>query len=87
MNLVSSLYHLLKLRFVIRSTILESKPELLETVVKKSHHINGKVYYVNHYSISVVKKETFYSLLSQLRFKIVELVFTLKYFRQRAFGT
>ena len=31
---------------------LESKPELLEEVVKKSHH-NGKVYYVNHYSLSV----------------------------------
>ena len=28
------------LRFVRRSTILESKPELLEKVVKKSHH-NG----------------------------------------------
>ena len=40
------------LRFVRRSTILESKPELLEKVVKKSHH-NGKVCYVNHYSLSV----------------------------------
>ena len=40
------------LRFVRRSTILESKPELLGKVVTKSHH-NGKVYYVNHYSLSV----------------------------------
>ena len=44
------------LRFV-RSTILENKPELLENVVKKSHH-NGKVYYVNYFSVSVVKMET-----------------------------
>ena len=34
------------LRFVRRSTILESKPELLEKVA-------FKVYYVNHYSLSV----------------------------------
>ena len=40
------------LRFVRRSTILESKPELLEKVMLKSHH-NGKIYYVNHYSLSV----------------------------------
>ena len=40
------------LRFVRRSTILESKPELLEKGVKKFHH-NGKVYFVNHYSLSV----------------------------------
>ena len=40
------------LRFVRRSTILKSKPELLEKVVKKSHH-SGKVYYVNHYSLYV----------------------------------
>ena len=40
-----------------RSTILESKPELLEKVMKKSHR-NDKVYYVNHYSLSVVKMET-----------------------------
>ena len=44
-------------RFVRRSTILESKPELLEEDVEKSHH-NGKLYYVNHYSLSVVKMET-----------------------------
>ena len=37
------------LRFVRRSTILESKPGLLEKVVKKPHH-NGKVYYISHYS-------------------------------------
>ena len=35
-----------------RSTILENKPELLEKVVKKSHD-KGKVYYINHYSLSV----------------------------------
>ena len=35
------------LRFVRRSTILESKAELLEKVVKRSHH-KGKVYYVNY---------------------------------------
>ena len=40
------------LSFVRRSTILESKPELLEKVVKKSHH-NGEAYYVNHYLLSV----------------------------------
>ena len=40
------------LRFVRRSTILDSKPELLEKVVKNSQH-NGKVYYVNHYSLPV----------------------------------
>ena len=35
-----------ELHFVRRSTILESKPELLEKVVKKSHY-NGKVYYMS----------------------------------------
>ena len=39
-------------RFGRRSTILGSKPELLEKVVKKSHH-NSKVYYINHYSLSI----------------------------------
>ena len=44
------------LRFV-RSTILESKQELLEKVVKKSHH-NSKVYYVNHDPLSFLKFES-----------------------------
>ena len=48
---------LIVLRFVRRTTILESKPELLEKVVRKSHH-NGEVYYVNLYSLSVAKMET-----------------------------
>ena len=62
-----------------RSTILERKPELLEKVVKMSYH-NGKIYYVNHYSLSVVKMEilrqifTIYdgyvSLLSILIFRL-----------------
>ena len=38
-----------------RSTILESKAEILEKVVKKSHH--NKVYYVDHYFQFVVKME------------------------------
>ena len=45
------------LQSVGSNIILESKPELLEKVVKTSHH-DGKVYYVNHYSLSVVKMET-----------------------------
>ena len=51
------------LRFVRRSTILEIKPELLKKVMKKSHH-NGKVYYVNHYSLFVVKLETLRQVFS-----------------------
>ena len=45
------------LRFMRRSTIFESKLELLKKVMNKSYS-DCKVYYVNHYSLSVVKMET-----------------------------